>query len=258
VSAAPSSAARTVDRWEAADPPSELGPVGLLLRDPAEVAKRCVEEDRLRPLGAASLGAIAIGTAAFGAVVGSFRGGEQIAYAAVKMPLAFLGALVVCVPAFHAIASALGRPWPLRTVVALAVASAGRAALVLCALAPVLWLAMDLGLGYHASALAATLTYGLAGAAALGILLRGLGEAKHRVTTALAFALVFLAAGAQTGWLLRPYLVRPRSEEVPFVRSLEGGVADALASSARSAIGIYDRARAPTPEDWERNTSGEY
>ncbi len=221
---------------------SDASAIALLLRNPREVARRCLEEEKLRPLALASLGAVALGAAVFGAVVGSFRGGEQILYGAVKVPIALLGALVICVPAFHAIAASLGRPWPLRTVVALTMAAAGRAALVLLATAPVLWLAFDLGLGYHASALAATGAYGLAGLAALGVLLRGLGRGKHAMTTALAFVAVFLAAGGQTGWILRPYLVRPQSEDVPFLRSLEGGFADAVFRSGRSSMGIYDRA----------------
>lgn len=231
--------------------PRRAGPVSLLLRDPGEVARRCLEEEDLRPLTLAALGALVLGAAVYGGVLGSFRGGVQIAYAATKVPLAMLAALVIAVPAFHAIAASLGRPWPLRTVVSLTVASAGRAALVLLASAPVLWLTYDLGLGYHAAALAATLAYVLAAAAALGVLLRGLGDARHRLTTTLAFVAVFVAAAGQTGWLLRPYLVRPRSEEVPFIRDREGGFADALYRSSRSSVGLYDRARESSQPAWD-------
>lgn len=220
----------------------DISPIGLLLRDPQEVARRCLQEEGLRPLAIAALGAVALGAAVFGAVVGSFRGSEQILYGAIKVPIALLGALVICTPAFHAIAASLGRAWPLRTVIALTVAAAGRAALVLLATAPVLWLAYDLGLGYHSAALAATGAYGLAGLAALGVLLRGLGKGRHAMTTALAFVAVFLAAGGQTGWILRPYLVRPQTEDVPFLRAIEGGFADAVYRSSRSSLGIFDRA----------------
>lgn len=233
------------------------GPISLLLRDPAEVARRCLDEEDLRPLVLASLGALFLGAAVFGGVLGSFRGGIQVAYAALKVPLALTGALVIAVPAFHAIAASLGRPWPLRTVVALTVSSAGRAALVLLAAAPVLWLAYDLGLGYHAAALAATGAYALAALAALGVLVRGLGEGAHRLTTTLAFMAVYLAAAGQTGWLLRPYLVRPRTEEVPFVRAREGGFGDAVFRSTRSSVGIYDRVQASRRESWKSDVSPE-
>jgi len=226
---------------------STMNPVALLLRNPREVARRCLEEEGLRPLALASLGAVAFGAAVFGGVVGSFRGGEQIVFAATKVPVALLGALVICIPAFHAIAAALGRAWPLRSVIALTLAAAGRASLVLLASAPMLWLAYDLGLGYHASALAATGAYGLAGLAALGVLIRGLGRSKHAFTTAIAFVAVFMAAAGQTGWILRPYLVRPQSEEVPFLREIEGGFADAVYRSSRSTAGIYDSVQAWDP-----------
>ena len=214
--------------------------LGVLLRNPREVARRCLEEEGLTPLAVASLGALALGAAVFGGVVGSFRGGEQILYGAIKVPIALLGALVICVPAFHGLAASLGRAWPLRTVVALTLAAAGRAALVLLAFSPLLWLAYDMGLGYHAAALAATGAYALAGLAALGVLFRGLGRGKHATSTALAFIAVFLAAGGQTGWALRPFLVRPQTEGVPFLRDLEGGFADAVYRSTRSAAGVYD------------------
>lgn len=215
-------------------------PIALLLRDPEEVARRCAAEEGLRPLAVASMAVLLIGGAVFGGVVGSFRGDAQILYSAIKLPLALFGALVICVPAFHAVAACLGRPWPLRTIVALTIAAAGRAALVLLAFAPLLWLGIDLGLGYHASALATALAYGSSGLAALGVLLRGLGEGAHRGVTATAFVAIFLAAGAQTGWTLRPFLGRPSQASVPFVRDVEGGFGDALVMSARSAMGDYD------------------
>ncbi len=219
-------------------------PIALLLRDPKEVARRCLEEEGLRPLAVGSLAALVVGAAVFGAVVGSFRGDAQILYAALKVPAAMLAAIVICIPAFHAIAATLGRAWPLRTVIALTLAAAGRASLVLLAFAPGLWLAYDLGLGYHAAALAAAAAYAVSGLAALGVLLRGLGRGPHAIRTAVAFAAVFLAAGGQTSWILRPYLVRPQTEDVPFLRAIEGSFSDAIYRSTRSSVGIYDRAQA--------------
>lgn len=212
----------------------------VLLRSPGETARRAIEGESLRALVATSICAVLAGGAAFGGVVGSFRGGAQIAYAGIKLPLALLATLVICVPAFHAIGAALGRRWSYRAVIALSLASAARASLVLFALAPVLWLAIDRGLGYHPTALAATLAFATAGAAALGVLLRGLGEGTGRFVSAIAIAATFLAVSGQTSWILRPWLVRPRTEDVPFVRAREGSFADAIATSSRSAVGIYD------------------
>jgi hypothetical protein len=223
---------------------------GWLLRSPAEAAQACRGTADLRPLVVTCLAAIAIGGAAFGAVVGSFRGGAQVIYAAAKVPIAVLLALALCVPAFHALAAVFGRPWRLGTVVAIALASCARASLLLLALSPLLWLAYDLGLGYHAAAAAAAAAYGASGLTAMGVLLRGLGPGRGRLLTVAAFATVFMAAAGQTSWALRPYLVRPRTSEPPFVRAPEGNFIEALWTVGHSAVGIYSsHAPAPLPEE---------
>lgn len=216
--------------------------IGRLLRAPSDIAASCREDRDTRAIALASLGAVALGSAVFGAVIGSFRGQEQILYAAIKVPLAMLITLALSAPAFHALAAVLGRPWPMRSVVALVLASAGRSSLVLLAFAPVLWLLIDLGLGYHASSVAAWLAYAVAGLAALGVLVRGIGAGPGRALTALAFVAVFFAVGGQAAWILRPYLGRPSEKTVPFLRAREGSFSDALVRSFRSSLGIYDRA----------------
>src|SRR6185369_8517295 len=112
--------------------------------DPAAIAHDCREDRDVRAVASTSLAAITLGAAAFGCAIGTFRGGVQVLYAGVKLPLVVLGTLAIAGPAFHAVAAALGRPWPMRSVVALALAAAGRASLLLFAFAPVLWLLFDL------------------------------------------------------------------------------------------------------------------
>ncbi|WP_437979700.1 hypothetical protein [Sorangium sp. So ce117] len=225
--------------------------VSRLLRAPAEVAASCREDRDIRAIALASLGAIALGSAVFGGVVGSFRGREQIVYAAIKVPLAMLITLALSAPALHAFSAVLGRPWPMRSVIALALASAARSSLVLLAFAPVLWLAIDVGLGYHASSVAAWLAYAVAGLAAVGVLVRGIGAGRGRWLTAVAFMAVFFAVGGQAAWILRPYLGRPSEKAVPFLRASEGSFSDALFRSFRSARGIYDDdGHPPDPDDY--------
>lgn len=211
-----------------------------LLRAPDDIAKSCREDRDARAISLTSLAAIALGAAAFGGVLGSFRGGAQILYGAIKVPVAIMATLAICAPAFHALAAVLGRPWPMRSVISLALAAAGRSSLVLLAFTPALWLALDWGLGYHSAALAASLAYGVAGLAALSILIRGIGEGSGRALTAFAFMAMFFAVGGQTSWILRPYLVRPRATDIPFLRAREGAFSDSLLMSGRSAAGIYD------------------
>lgn len=229
------------------------GEIALLLRSPASVARRCRNEERLPSLAAAALAATVAGAAAFGGVLGSFRGGAQIVAGAAKVPIALVVTLAIAVPAFYALASALGRMWSMRTVVALALSAAGRSSLVLLAAAPALWLAVSSGLSYHASAVIASLAYALGGLAALGILLRGLDGGASKLPTALAFIAVFFAIGGQTAWILRPYLGRPTLADVPFIRANEGSFADAVVLSMRSAAGVYDA----VPAAWSEDENGQ-
>lgn len=211
-----------------------------LLRSPGDVARACRDDDEeVHKIASFSLASTVLGAAAFGGVVGSFRGGHQIVYGAAKVPLAVLATLCLAAPAFHAIAAVLGRPWPMRSIISLALAAAGRSSLVLLAFAPALWLVYDFGMGYHTAALCASGAYAIAGLAALSILVRGLGEGPGRITTALAFMAVFFMVGGQTAWILRPYLVRPRTENIPFLRAREGSFVESVLTSLASANGRY-------------------
>jgi hypothetical protein len=185
-------------------------------------------------------------------VLGSFRGGLQIGYSALKLPLALLTTLVVCVPAFHALSIGFGGKPRFTTTAALTLTAAARAALVLVGLAPVLWLAVDRGLGYHASVFLASLMYLVSGLAAVGIVLRGLGGSIRSWVTAAACALVFFGVLGQTAWMLRPFFGRPSQESIPFVRAREGGFADAVVTTGRSAAGLYDHSRVIDSIDEER------
>jgi len=214
--------------------------VGVLLREPGEVAARCRRHEGLRALSAASLACLFAGAAAFGGVVGSFRGGPQIFYSALKLPLALLATLVVVVPAFFALAIGFGGKWTFRSVAALTLSAAARGALVLLAVAPILWLAVDRGLDYHASVLVAATMYAASGMAALGIVLRGLGGSVRALATAAVCGIVFFGVLGQTAWMLRPFFGRPSQTTIPFVRAREGTFADALVTSGRSAAGFYE------------------
>src|SRR5262249_6272147 len=208
--------------------------INRLLRAPQEVAEDCKEDRELLPIARNALIAIAAGAAIVGAVVGSWHGGPQIAFAAVKMPLVMLGTLILCAPAFYAVAAVFGRAWRFRAVVSLALVAGARFSLVLLAAAPALWLTINLGAPYHAIKLVASLAYALAGLAALTLLLRGLGEGPGKILTIGLFIGIFLMVGGQTAWILRPYLGTPGQAEIAFLtRDREGGVAVQLLHSVR-------------------------
>ncbi|HEY1696669.1 MAG TPA: hypothetical protein VGG39_31120 [Polyangiaceae bacterium] len=222
--------------------------VNRLLRSPAEVARDCKEDRDVVPLVVTALVVLAVSALLFGAAVGSWRGGAQIAWAALKLPIVTLGTLVVCVPAFHAIAAVFGRPWSLRSAVAIMLAGGARFSLVLLAATPVVWLAINLGAPYDAVKLLAALAYALGGLASLALIVRGLGPGRGRVATVLTFVGVFLLVGGQTAWILRPYIGTPGDDTVTlFTRKREGGVAYQLWLSAERVL--QGRPHPATPKE---------
>jgi hypothetical protein len=208
-----------------------------LLRTPGDVARDCREDRNLARVAASAIVAIALGAILFGAAVGSWRGGAQIGYAALKLPVVTLGTLALCVPAFHAIAAVFGRPWSLRSAVSIMLVAGARFSLVLLAATPVVWLTVNLGAPYDAVKLVAAFAYALGGLAALGLLLQGLGDGPGKLATVVTFVGVFLVVGGQTAWILRPYIGTPGIERVElFTSQREGGVAWQLLVSARELL----------------------
>jgi hypothetical protein len=230
-----------------ADPAS---PALTLIENVIRAPGRFLEEldgPDLLPKVRTLLATIAIAAGAFGAVVGTFRGGVQVLYCAVKMPMLLLGTLLVCVPAFVSIARALGVAISPRDVAAVTLGACARYALVLAGLSPVVWL-LEGWLGYHGVALVTTACCALGGLASSTLIFRGLSRRGGAGRWAgLAFVAVYSVVGAQTAWLLRPFLVRPRTEHVPFVRHLEGDLFGSVGVTMRSAAGVYERDRDPAP-----------
>ncbi|MCU0684107.1 MAG: hypothetical protein MUF34_18010 [Polyangiaceae bacterium] len=232
----------------AAATPGRLGLLEALVREPDAFLATASRADGVA-LVRALIAAIVAGSAVFGAVVGAFRGGAQVAYCAVKVPLVLLGTLVVCTPAFVAIARATGTRLSARDVVTLTLGACARFSLVLAGLAPVAWL-LEGWCGYHRMVLLAFAACAVAGGAAAALLFRGLTLRPGSGRAAgLAFVAVFGLVGAQTSWLLRPYVVRPQTLHVPFVRALEGDLPEAIWKSLRSSVGLYDRDESRRDDD---------
>lgn len=220
------------------DPSQPASVLEALLRSP-EAFLRQTEASDLWPLLRSLLVMIGVGGGLFGLVVGAFRGGVQVAYAAVKVPLLLLLTMAICAPAFVGLARAMEVRLSAREVVVTTLGACARFALVLAGLAPVVWL-LEGWCGYHATALVITGVCAVAGLVAAALLRRGLRRRGASGLVALAFLGVFGVVGAQSSWLLRPFLVRPRTEQVPFLRSLEGDLLDAVSRSGQSAAGHYE------------------
>jgi hypothetical protein len=242
--------------------PSLAGTIDDLLRDRTAIYRRIAADHDLLGLARAMILTIIAGAAVFGGAVGAHRGGLQILFAAAKFPLVLLLTAAVCAPTLSAANAALGRASSARRDLALVVSSLAVTALILAAAAPLMILGAPIGLSgdsgepliqYHDMALLMAGACAVAGAAGLATFWRGLGrvERGNRLAVAALVLAAFTLVGAQMAWTLRPYLVRPRSPDIVFVRSLEGSLFDAVLRTADSSRGRYERPEAPLPGEPE-------
>ena len=227
-----------------------LGMIDLLLRDRARMLARIHRGTELAAIMRTMIATIAVTMAIVGAALGSYRGGVQIAYAAIKLPIVLLGTAALSAPVLSATGAALGRRSRLSADLALVMAALAFGSLLLVACTPLLLLGRSVDLDYHRMILAVVAMFAIAGAAALRMICQGVArEAAPGWRTAVAaLCLVFTLVGGQLAWALRPYLVRPRAPEVMFLRQVEGSLFDSVTGALRSARGIYDRDAAPLGE----------
>jgi hypothetical protein len=233
-----------------AAPRPALGMIDLLLRDREAMLARIRTGTELAPIMRTMIATIAVTMAIVGAALGSYRGGIQIAYAAIKLPIVLLGTAALSAPALSAISAALGRRSRLTADLALVMAALAFGSLLLVACTPLFMLGRSLDLDYHRMILAMVAMFAVSGGAALHMICRGVAlEAAPGWRTAVAgLCVVFSLVGGQLSWALRPYLVRPRAPEAPFLRDVEGSLFDSVTGALRSARGIYDRDSAPLGE----------
>ncbi len=228
-------------RTEEPTPERPGTPFELLLSRPEHLMHQIKDGRDLGSLVRIALLTILLGAAIFGATVGAYRGGVQILYAALKLPLVLLLTTAACAPALTAVANGLGRRSDVRRDIALVLSSLARTSLTFAALTPLLLLAIRRDSEYHDLVLLLVATSSVAGAVGIWFFLRGLRvlDATATWTTALVVSCVFMLVGVQMSWTLRPYLVRPRDTDVVLVRSIEGSFLEAVQTAAQSAAGIY-------------------
>jgi hypothetical protein len=221
--------------------------VDELLKHPARVRAALESRTDLAARTRAYVQVLVACTAAFGATLGFYRGGAQILFAAVKLPLVALLTLAVAAPLLHSLNRALARPANMAQDVSVLVAALARGALVLAAELPLVWAAHALGADYHRLIILTVLTCSIAGVVSLAFLLSALSATRSgRALVALVICTTMGVVGAHGSWLFRPFLVRPRATHVVFMHPLEGSFSDALEESFDSARGRYHDAEAKT------------
>ena len=241
--------------------PKSLGTIDLLLRDREAMLAKIRAGTNIAAILKTMVATIAVTMAIVGAALGSYRGGVQIAYAGIKLPLVLLGTAALSAPTLTAIGRALGRRSKLVNDLALVMSALAFGALLLVAGTPLILLGRALDASYHQMILLTVAMFGVAGLAALQLVIHAVSiESLVRVdelepdrargwrTAVFGLCVVFAVVGGQLSWALRPFLVRPRTQDVPFVREMEGSLFDSVTRAFQSARGIYERDEAPLPE----------
>lgn len=221
--------------------------ISMLLRESSQVLQGIISGEKLLPMSQAMLISIALGGAVFGAAMGSYRGGLQILYAAIKLPLVLLFTAAIIAPALTSLNIALGRPAHLLKDLTLTLSALARSSMALAALSPLLLFAAKWEWDYHSTILLSVAACGIAGVLGVWHLAKGLLQSERQgfLWTIVVLGLVSATVGSQLSWSLRPFLLRPRSVEIPFIRSQEGNFLQAVQTSGQSAQGIYYRDMAP-------------
>ena len=218
---------------------SLLDTCAAVIRDPVALGRSDAHR-ALQEHGPILLVIAVVSAAIFGGVVGTYRGGLQLLYASLKLPLLWVVPVLVTLPAVRAFHRVCGIGVTYGQVALAVLLGCARSALLLAVASPALWLMFSVRIDYHWAVLGlcgSVLAAGITGLATVARILPGTGTGKF-----LSNALAGLAVGvvvAQSGWVLRPFVVRPRAE-VAFLRPVESNVFASTLASWRSAHGRYD------------------
>lgn len=173
--------------------------------------------------------AAVLSSACFGAAVGSYTGRWQVVYDAVKMPAYLLGTLGISFTAMYLFAA---RDRGARETLAAAVETVALTAVVLGALAPLVWL-MSISLHWSAGLRTAAsqrdyriLILLLTGSVAAGGMagVQRLHSRLRSVRLTAAWVLIYQFTGAQMAWLLKPWVSHTGMDDrfLPLRQNLEG------------------------------------
>ncbi|MCB9727380.1 MAG: hypothetical protein H6746_02730 [Deltaproteobacteria bacterium] len=227
---------------------SMAGVIDALLRDRSSFLAALADRRRHADLARALTLTVLASGAVLGAVLGLVRGGLQIPYAALKLPLVVLFTAALSAPALSALRQVADGSADRRQDLLIVLGALALGTLLAAALSPLLLLATIFDVQYHDLVLLTVALCAVSGAGGLGLLLRGLRAAMRgrQRLVGVAFVAIFCLVGARMSWTLRPWLVRPRTPEVVFVRGIEGSFFGAVLGTQATASGRLSREQAPT------------
>lgn len=193
----------------------------------------------------ATIAAVVVGGAGYGAVMGAFGGvaGErimQLVYSAVKVPLLLAATTALALPSFFVLNTLAGLRADFPAAVAAVLRAQGVVALALVSLAPLVGVWYVSGAGYPAATAfngGMFFAASLAGQWRLRRTFRPLvaRNPRHRLTLA-AWLTVYVFVGIQMGYVLRPFVGDPQRRPTFFRPGAWGNayvvVAETLAQAA--------------------------
>ncbi|MFZ5480869.1 MAG: hypothetical protein ACOZNI_29180 [Myxococcota bacterium] len=226
---------------------SVLALTARVLRDPAGLVAEHDTADGLARVAPSLLVVAASGAAVFGAAVGSYRGGVQTLYAALKMPVLLVLPPLLVLPALAAAWRACDVETSRRRLALAALAGMARTGVLAAAMAPALWLPYSVRVDYHLAVVLMAGALAFVGLPGLVTIARTAVGGQHRFLATAGCLFLLGLVTAQTGWLLRPFVARPRAD-VALFRPIESDVISSISATASAATGDY--------REWEPEEAG--
>ena len=190
--------------------------------------------------------------ALYGAAAGAYAGPAQSLSAAIKLPVLFLGTLVICFPGFFVVQVLVGSRLRLSQVLALVTGALALAAIVLGAVVPVTAFFLLTGANYYFLALLHVIIVLGAGLVGMSALHAGLAFAcekrgvypRHAMTIMRVWAVLFAFVGIQMAWKLQPF-VGDRDRPFQVFRHYEGNFYTAIVYSVEKLARGEDKPSLP-------------
>lgn len=184
------------------------------IRDREGLYNDIQEERGLRNYFITSIFATLLFGALYGASMGTYVGGVQILFDAIKIPLLFLVSVFVSLPTYYVLNGILGGEMSLKQMAVLFMISITVMATMMIAFLPVTLFFMlttpeRTFATYAFTVLLNVFFFGISGVTAVSYLLRGFskihGENKKWVPAMITGSGVLAFVGTQLAWVLRPY-----------------------------------------------------
>ncbi len=217
-----------------------------VLRDPSTLVTEA--DDAFATKAPMLLGMAAAGAGLFGVAVGSYHDTLQAAYAAMKLPILLILPPLLTLPVLHAVATACDAQVGYRRLALACLAGMARTGIIAAASAPMLWLPYSLGISYHLAVLLFAGSLALCGLPGLAVIARAIPASGHfRFLAGAGIVAILGLTMAQTGWLLRPFVLRASAPAALF-RPVESDFASAVTATGVNAAGFT--------MDWEPTVGG--